>query len=559
MTVAAQLRVAIAVLVIALSAILIAAFYVPAQLERSAQEQYVEDVIPLQRKVQDLNLHLAQQEVAVEGYLRTNDPVLQQRFYASNSDSNDVLAQIKTHVERHPELEPLIRRAVIQIGDLQRIDLQRITPATTPAARTAAEKSRARAFGQFRQTVSQMLAYTDRYVDTAARDQRARYEQLLVVLATLGFVALAIGLSLFIVVPRRVGQLYEAEQHSRREAEGRAEAARALAHVSDGVILTDSDGRIRFWNPAAEELIGIDERGALGRELARLLPGWERLARQPEGQSGFGGAAVLPINVGHERWLSVMSVDFGEGAVYAIRDVTEERALERLRSEFVATASHELRTPMTSISGAARTLLRHGSRLPPERHETFLEMIVGESDRLSRIVDQILVASRIEAGEIDVRAERCDVVEITHSVVEAAQHRAPQDLLITVDAAPVPDVECDPDRLRQILWSIIDNAIKYSPGGGEVRVELTLEDDVVRFAVRDEGIGFDPAAAELIFERFRRLDPHQTEGIGGTGLGLYIARELVRRLGGRIWAESERGRGTSFYFELPLAAHVHTA
>jgi PAS domain S-box-containing protein len=559
MTVASQLRVAIAVLVIALTAILIAAFYVPAQLERSAQREYVEDVIPLRRKVQDLNLHLAQAEAAVEEYLRTKDPASLQKFYTSNSDSNDVLAQIKTHVERHPELDPLIRRAVLQIGTLQSLDLQRITPATSPAGRTAAVQARAQAFGQFRQTVRQMLAYTDRYVAAATRDQRARYEQLLVVLAALGFIALGIGLALFIVVPRRVGQLYEAEQHSRREAEGRAEAARALAHVSDGVILTDSGGRIRFWNPAAEELVGIDERAALGRELARLLPGWERLARQPEGQSGFGGAAVLPINVGHERWLSVMSVDFGEGAVYAIRDVTEERALERLRSEFVATASHELRTPMTSISGAARTLLRHGHRLPPERHETFLEMIVGESDRLSRIVDQILVASRIEAGEIDVRAERCDVVEITHSVVEAAQLRAPEDLRITVDAPPVPDVECDPDRLRQILWSIIDNAIKYSPGGGEVRVELRLDDDVVRFAVRDQGIGFEPGAAEVIFDRFRRLDPHQTEGIGGTGLGLYIARELVRRLGGRIWAESERGRGASFYFELPLAAKVPAA
>jgi PAS domain S-box-containing protein len=555
LTVAAQLRVAIALLVIALSAILVAAFYVPSQLEQSAKEQYAEDVIPLRGKVQDLNLHLAQQEAAVEAYLRTNDPTQLQRFYGSNADSNGVLAQIKTHVARHPELEPLIRRAVIQIGALQSLDLQRIT-SPSAAERRAAENARERAFGQFRQTVQQLLAYTNRYVAAATDDQRARYEQLLVVLATLGFVALAIGLALFIMVPRRVGQLYEAEQQSRREAESRAEAARALAHVSDGVILTDSDGRIRFWNPAAEELTGIDERGALGRELARLLPGWERLALQPEGQSGLGGAAVLPIYLGHERWLSVMSVDFGEGSVYAIRDVTEERALERLRSEFVATASHELRTPMTSISGAARTLLRHGDRLPKEHHETFLEMIVGESDRLSRIVDQILVASRIEAGEIEVRSESCDVAAITRSVVEAAQLRAPENTHLIVAAPTVPEIECDPDRLRQVLWSIIDNAIKYSPEGGDVHVELSVEGDYVRFAVRDQGIGFDPAAAEVIFERFRRLDPHQTEGIGGTGLGLYIARELVRRLGGRIWAESVRGRGATFYFELPLAAKV---
>ena len=252
-------------------------------------------------------------------------------------------------------------------------------------------------------------------------------------------IALGIGVALFLLVPRRLGQLYEAEQRSRQEAESRAEAARALAHVSDGVILTDAEGRVRFWNPGAEKLTGIDEDGAIGRELARLLPGWERLARQPEAQSGFGGAAVLPIQLDRERWLSVMSVDFGDGVVYAVRDVTEERALETLRSDFVATASHELRTPMTSISGAARTLLRHGDQLPPQRHRDFLEMIVGESDRLARIVDQILVASRIEAGKIDVSFERCDATGIARSVVESAKHRAPPGIELYLDA---------PDSLR---------------------------------------------------------------------------------------------------------------
>ena len=260
---------------------------------------------------------------------------------------------------------------------------------------------------------------------------------------------------------------------------------------------------------------------------------------------------MLPIHLDRERWLSVMSVDFGEGVVFAVRDVTEERALETLRSDFVATASHELRTPMTSISGAARTLLRHGEQLPPQRHRDFLEMIVAESDRLARIVDQILVASRIEAGKIDVTFQRCDATGITRSVVESAKHRAPSGIELHLDAPEALEVDCDPDRLRQVLGNIVDNAIKYSPDGGDVRVELHGEDDMVRFVVQDEGMGFEPEAAEAIFERFHRLDPQQTRGIGGTGLGLYIARELVRRMGGRIWAESERGRGAAFSFELP--------
>jgi two-component system, OmpR family, phosphate regulon sensor histidine kinase PhoR len=551
MTVAAQLRVAIALLIAALLAILLAAFYVPAQLQRSANEKYVEDAIPLRFYVQDLALQIARQQASVESFLRTREPVRLQRYFAAADAANSDLALMRPLLGRHQRMFALVRKATVQISELQGAFDQQIAAVRAGSGRGEAGRRADRALTLFAATADQMIDETDAFVADAEREQRERYGQLLFVLASLGVLALGISVALFMLVPRRLGQLYEAEQQSRREAESRAEAARALAHVSDGVILTDAVGRVRFWNPAAEKLTGVDEAGAIGRELARLLPGWERLARQPEGQSGFGGAAVLPIQLGHERWLSVMSVDFGDGVVYAVRDVTEERALETLRSDFVATASHELRTPMTSISGAARTLLRHGEQLPQQRHHDFLEMIVTESDRLARIVDQILVASRIEAGEIDVSFERCDATGIARSVVEAAKHRAPSGIELHLDAPDELEVDCDPDRLRQILGNILDNAIKYSPDGGDVRVELHGEEDTVRFVVQDEGMGFEPSAAEAIFERFHRLDPQQTRGIGGTGLGLYIARELVRRMGGRIWAESERGRGAAFSFELP--------
>ena len=551
MTIAAQLRVAIALLIAVLLAILLAAFYVPAQLQRSANEKYVEDAIPLRYVVQDLAIQTARQQAAVEGFLRTGELARQERYSVAAAEANADLAKMQPLLGTHPRMFTLRRKATIQISELQGAFDQQIAAAQAGTDREEATQRADTALREFSSTVNSMIDETDAFVAEAVQEQRELYRQLLFVLASLGVLALGIGVALFLIVPRRLGQLYEAEQRSRQEAESRAEAARALAHVSDGVILTDSEGRVRFWNPGAEKLTGIDEAGAIGRELSRLLPGWERLARQPEAQSGFGGAAVLPIQLGRERWLSVMSVDFGDGVVYAVRDVTEERALETLRSDFVATASHELRTPMTSISGAARTLLRHGDQLPPQRHRDFLEMIVGESDRLARIVDQILVASRIEAGKIDVSFERCDATGIARSVVEAAKHRAPAGIELFLDAPDSLEVDCDPDRLRQILGNILDNAIKYSPDGGDVRIELHGEDDTVRFVVQDEGMGFEPSAAETIFERFHRLDPQQTRGIGGTGLGLYIARELVRRMGGRIWAESERGRGAVFSFELP--------
>jgi PAS domain S-box-containing protein len=551
MTVAAQLRVAILVLIAALTAILVAGFYVPSQLQHSANEKYVEDAIPLRSYVQDLATQTARQQAAVEAFLRTRDPGRLPRYYLAVDGANKDLALMKPHFTDRPQVNALVQQATDQLAVLAGALDRQIAALKARRADPEADAQAAQARRNLNRTTNRLISFTVSLVADAEKEQSDRYTQLLVVLASLGALALGIGFALFLLVPRRLGQLYAAEQQSRREAESRAEAARALAHVSDGVILTDAQGRVRFWNPAAEKLTGIDEAGAIGRELALLLPGWERLARQPEAQSGLGGAAVLPIHLGHERWLSVTSADFGDGVVYAIRDVTEERGLETLRSDFVATASHELRTPMTSISGAARTLLRHGEQLPPERHQEFLEMIVDESDRLSRIVDQILVASRIEAGKIDVSFERCEATEIARSVVEAAKLRAPPEIEIHLDAPPPQEVDCDPDRLRQILGNILDNAIKYSPDGGDVHVELRREDEMVRFVVQDEGMGFEPSAAESIFERFHRLDPNQTRGIGGTGLGLYIARELVRRMGGRIWAESERGRGAAFSFELP--------
>jgi signal transduction histidine kinase len=564
MTVATQLRLAIGALIAALVAILAAAFYVPHELNESANEKYVEDAIPLRGLVQDLVLRMTEQEAAVEAYLVTQDQSRLARYDAAVTDVNVDLREIRPHLPRHPRMNVLVRRATGQIADLQGLFQRMIETAGRPQPEGVLQERVARvdeAFERFRRTALLMNQETAAFVQRAEQEQSDNYRQLLIILAVLGSISLAIGAALFVGVPRRLGTLYEAEQRSREEAESRADAARALVHVSDGVILTDDEGAVRYWNPAAEELTEVAASAAFGRRFSTILPTWDGLIRQADEPGGAGGAAVLPLQVSRgERWLSVTSVDFGEGVVYALRDVTEERALETMRSDFVSTASHELRTPMTSIAGAGRTLLRLDDELSHDRRRAFLEMIVTESDRLSRIVDQILLASRLDAGRVEVASEECDAVEITRSVIESARMRLPEDVELTVDAPEeLNRVECDPDRLRQVLVNIIDNAIKYSPDGGTVRVELAEVGDMMRFAVRDEGIGFSPSASESIFERFHRLDPQLTRGIGGTGLGLYICRELVERMGGRIWADSRPGAGSSFFFELPLAREAVAA
>jgi signal transduction histidine kinase len=562
MSVANQLRIAIGALIVVLLAILAAAFYVPYRLNEEAKEKYVESAIPLRDHVHDLRAQMAEAEAAAGNYLVTTDPRELDRYLDAFARANADLTQITPYVARLPELDDLRRRAVSSMSELDGALRRLTTGVARPQPRgVLQERVRAvdRAFRQFRQISARMLEQTDGYVAQVDNEQDDTYRQLRVILGTLGTIALAIGGLLFFLVPRRLGHAYAAEQQARAEAESRAEASRALSHVSDGVILTDPAGAVRYWNPAAARLTQIEASAAGGRRLWEVLPAWDGLIAQAH--DGGGAAAVLPLQVGgRERWVSIMSVDFGEGVVYALRDVTEEHALEAMRSEFVATASHELRTPMTSIAGAGRTLLRLDDELPEDRRRAFLQMIVTESDRLSRIVDQILLASRIDAGRVEVTHEDIDAVELARSVIEAVEHRAPETIKLVLDAPEeLRHVDCDPDRLRQVLLNVIDNAIKYSPEGGDVRVELAEVGEMMRFTVRDKGIGFNPSDADSIFKRFQRLDPHLTRGIGGTGLGLYISRELVNRMGGRIWADSRPGAGSAFFFELPLAREAVAA
>ena len=183
-----------------------------------------------------------------------------------------------------------------------------------------------------------------------------------------------------------------------------------------------------------------------------------------------------------------------------------------------------------------------------------LEVIAGESERLARIVNDILLASRLDSGAETVSISRTDATALARGVLAAAETHAPADVELVLSAPdPGPQVAADPDGLRQVLVNLVENAVKYSPNGGRVELELAPVDGRVRFAVRDRGLGIPPSEHVRIFEKFFRLDPNLSRGVGGTGLGLYISREIVRRMGGRLRVESEPGRGSTFSFDLPLA------
>jgi PAS domain S-box-containing protein len=332
------------------------------------------------------------------------------------------------------------------------------------------------------------------------------------------------------------------------ELQRRAQAAQALEFVGDGVFLVGEDGVVSLWNPAAARITGRSEDDVVGRPGAAVLPGWplEHADERP---------LTFPIE-GPERelWLSLTAVKFPLGTVYAFRDLTEEHAVEQLRSDFVSTVSHELRTPLAAIYGAAMTLQREDVALEAEQQQGMLTVIGAESERLARIVNDILLASRLDSGAATVRIAQADATELARGVVAAAAAHLPPDIELVLSAPePGPQVVADPDGLRQVLVNLVENAVKYSPDGGRVVLELETRDGRVHFAVRDGGLGIPGSEHERIFEKFYRLDPNLSRGVGGTGLGLYISREILRRMGGRIRVDSEPGRGATFSFELPLA------
>jgi PAS domain S-box-containing protein len=357
---------------------------------------------------------------------------------------------------------------------------------------------------------------------------------------------------------RRAGMAIENAQLY-REAEERAQAARVLETVGDGVFLVDLDGNVRIWNRAAEAITRLPRTSVVGRAAEEVLPGWDHLTTDVPvvGAPGPAAAATLPVDLdGEERWLSISRVGFDEGTVYAFRDLTEEQALEQIRKDLVATVSHELRTPLAAIYGSALTLAREDLELEETMESKLLEVIVEESGRLADIVNELLVASQLDAGRLDVHIEQCDALLLVESVLDAARTHLPDGISVELEPAreELPPVAADQGQLRQVLGNVIDNAIKYSPDGGDVRVKVEQSEDVVRFAIADRGLGIPPTEQERIFEKFYRLDPDMAHGIGGTGLGLYISRELVRRVKGKIWVEPNEGRGSIFYVEIPSAS-----
>jgi PAS domain S-box-containing protein len=349
--------------------------------------------------------------------------------------------------------------------------------------------------------------------------------------------------------------LSNAELYSRVSLEKERSVA-ILANVADGIVAVDRDAKVVLWNAAAEQITGVPADEALGRTPAQVLQ--RRLEGDPDAPQQ-GPRLVSITRGGDDVWLSlseaVMRDPLGAvaGRIFAFRDISADRMIEHVKSDFVAAVSHELRTPLTSIYGFAETLLRQDVLFGEEERRTFIAYIASESQRLSAIVDQLLNVARLDAGDLQVEPEVVDVGALVSDVIRFAN----EDGIVNghrfeVDLPPEPlAAEADREKLRQVFAILVENAVKYSPSGGTVTVGARRKEDAVEVRVADEGIGIPAAERERIFRKFYRAETTARDGGGGTGLGLFIAKQLVTAMGGRIWVESEEGAGSSFTFELP--------
>jgi len=353
----------------------------------------------------------------------------------------------------------------------------------------------------------------------------------------------------------------------RQAADENLRLARAVNSASEGVVITDATQRdhpIIYTNPAFLRITGYQFDEVVGRNC-RFLQGLDTdpqaIAQIRKAIAERNELKITLLNYrqdGQPFWneLKIAPVFSDEGnLLYFIgiqADITDRRAVERMKDEFISVVSHELRTPLTSIRGALGLLASGLLNTQPERGQRMLEIAVTNTDRLVRLVNDILDIERIESGKVTMTKETCDAANLMLQAADAMRAMA-EKAGVTFSVSPVLAwLRVDPDKIIQTLTNLLSNAIKFSTEGSTVWLTAEHRGEQMLFQVKDQGRGIPADKLETIFGRFQQIDASDSRKKGGTGLGLAICRSIVQQHGGRIWAESTLGEGSTFCFTLPV-------
>lgn len=377
------------------------------------------------------------------------------------------------------------------------------------------------------------------------------------VLSLGGFLVIG-GLTAVILADRR-RRLVE---HARLLDQVRASEARyrgLFEGIDDAIIVAGADGRFIDVNPAASMLLGYTRAELLQLRVGDLSAGdaethqarFATLQREGRWHGEVDLRRADGTIVPTESWQRAIKLP-GETVYVAVwRDISERRALEQLQREFLAMVTHDLKTPLTSIKGMAQLMQRHGAY-----REQSLTNIVAQAERLERLVNDLLDVSRLETGRLELQCAAVDLVAVVRETAEAARALSPaHQILVEAPDRPLVGVY-DRDRLGQILQNLLSNAVRYSPAGSAIRISVTDLGAAAQITVSDQGVGIPPEALARLFDRFYRVETASASQPQGLGLGLYITRGLVEAHGGRVWAESTAGQGSTFYVILPYNRHT---
>ena len=330
-----------------------------------------------------------------------------------------------------------------------------------------------------------------------------------------------------------------------------ARLSTVLEQLTDGVIIVDANGLIQFANPAAQKLFEISNApGHSVTEVVRnhqLVDAWRRCQQTNEMQSE---SVELPAR---HQFLQLIAIPdtHASGSLLLVQDLTRVRRLETVRRDFISNVSHELRTPLASLKALTETL-QSGALSDPEAGPRFLGRISTEVDALTQMAQELLDLSRIESGQVElILAPQAPKSLVTSAADRMRMQAERAGLKLSIKCEDgLPNIRADKSRLEQVLVNLIHNAVKFTKPGGDISLETESTVGGIRFAVRDSGVGIPTESLTRIFERFYRVDKSRTGS--GTGLGLSISKHIIEAHGGKIWAESNEGRGSVFYFVIPI-------
>lgn len=336
-----------------------------------------------------------------------------------------------------------------------------------------------------------------------------------------------------------------------------------LESATDYSIITlDTDGNIAGWSKGAEQCFNYRESEAVGQYTAIIFTPEDREAGVPEKE------ILTALNEGvalDERWHmrkdgtrffmnGVMRPIYNPGLtgyVKVARDMTQQKLAEQQKDEFIGVASHELKTPVTSIQSYAELLQESLAQSGDKDNKVLADKVTEQIERLSNLINTLLDTTRITEGRLELHLQPCNLDELVAEYINDLRLLSPGHRLV-LRTGTTPEVLADRERIVQVLTNLVSNAIKYSPNGGEVIISTSYEEGIAKVSVQDEGIGMTEETAKHVFEKFYRVRDKRVETFPGIGLGLYIAAEIVKMHGGMIWVVSEPGKGSTFYFTIPI-------